>query len=336
MQAASGTKTITVETAGEYYYGLTCGGVESGLAELIVGSNRAASAASVQGPNPPQVIVGNALTLDATVASASGKGPTPTGTVAFSGNGGYFFTYPLSDGGATATFSTAMLTPEYLSMSVTYSGDSNYLPSSSGTPAVVLVQGTPAVIVTVPAVIGEDQPLTVSANVLPVNNGPIPTGTVTFTAPYGSPIRGGTVPLTNGKATITSYSSTAQQGPVLALASYSGDTYYVAAQGSALYTVEANTLISLTVSPNPVSEGQTTTLLATLTATSGISPTGTVTFSIPGLVIGTATVSNGAAMLSASSAGVPPGTYAVTATYSGDLVNGPATSAAVNVKVTAP
>jgi hypothetical protein len=70
-------------------------------------------------------------------------------------------------------------------------------------------------------------------------------------------------------------------------------------------------------SPNPVYPGQTATLSATVTSTSG-NPTGTVSFYYGTAELGSATLSNGFASISASSQGLPTGSYVVTANYSGD------------------
>jgi hypothetical protein len=69
--------------------------------------------------------------------------------------------------------------------------------------------------------------------------------------------------------------------------------------------------------PNPAQLGQTVALKATVTASAG-TPTGTVTFSIDGSTIGSATVTSGVASLTVPTAGLPTGTYAVVATYSGN------------------
>jgi len=91
--------------------------------------------------------------------------------------------------------------------------------------------------------------------------------------------------------------------------------------GFATLTVTASTKKSsttaLTATPNPASVGQSVTLKATITG-SGATPTGTVTFSYGSDVLHTATLSGAAASFAASTNGLPPGTYAITAKYSGD------------------
>jgi len=71
--------------------------------------------------------------------------------------------------------------------------------------------------------------------------------------------------------------------------------------------------------PNPASSGASVTLTATVARSAGAgTPTGRVTFTADGKTLGDAPLTNGVATLAASSTGVPPATYVVTATYSGD------------------
>ena len=97
------------------------------------------------------------------------------------------------------------------------------------------------------------------------------------------------------------------------------------------------TSTTLTGLPNPAYIGQVVTLTATVKKSSGTgAPTGKVTFSIPGLTIGSAELNgSGVATLAASSAGQPAGTYPVTATYAGDSDDEASTSSPVAVTLKA-
>jgi uncharacterized repeat protein (TIGR03803 family) len=88
---------------------------------------------------------------------------------------------------------------------------------------------------------------------------------------------------------------------------------------------------ALSVGPNPPSVGQSATLTATVTAASG-TPTGTVTFSYGSDTLHTATLSGGVATFTASTNGLPPATYPITAKYSGDT-NYAASSGTDSVKL---
>lgn len=87
---------------------------------------------------------------------------------------------------------------------------------------------------------------------------------------------------------------------------------------------------ALVVSPSPASIGQPGTLTATVTGSNG-TPTGSVTF-----YYGTDALSSpvglvsGVANLPASTNGLPPGTYPLTATYSGSSTYGSSTSPTFN------
>ena len=79
-----------------------------------------------------------------------------------------------------------------------------------------------------------------------------------------------------------------------------------------------NTTTALAATPNPATPGNTVTLRATVTPASGTTkPSGTVTFLYGTTQLGSAALSNGVATFSASSAGLPDGSYVVTAKYAG-------------------
>jgi uncharacterized repeat protein (TIGR03803 family) len=86
-------------------------------------------------------------------------------------------------------------------------------------------------------------------------------------------------------------------------------------------------------SNSPVSVGNPVTLTATVSSTQNATPmTGTVAFSSDGVGLGTVPLNNNSATINASSTGIPAGTYAVTAIYSGDA-NYQGSSAATNVVI---
>ena len=102
--------------------------------------------------------------------------------------------------------------------------------------------------------------------------------------------------------------------------------------GFATLTVGDTTSTTLTASPNPVTPPASVTLTATVTGSG--KPTGSVTFLYGSTTLGTAKLnSGGVATFAASSNGVPAGSYAITAKYSGDSENITSTSAPVAVTV---
>jgi len=101
--------------------------------------------------------------------------------------------------------------------------------------------------------------------------------------------------------------------------------------GFATLDVGKSSSTALTVTPNPVSVGQPTTLKATVTGTSP-APTGSITFSADGVVLATANLNgSGVATLTAPTNGETPATYPILATYSGDSSYISSTSPTVDV-----
>jgi len=95
--------------------------------------------------------------------------------------------------------------------------------------------------------------------------------------------------------------------------------------GLATLNVGATTTTNLAASPSCPSVGQSVILTAQITS-GGLTPTGTVTFYYDSQVIRTATLSNGVASVTASTNGLPPATYNITAKYSGDSTYYPTSS----------
>jgi uncharacterized repeat protein (TIGR03803 family) len=105
--------------------------------------------------------------------------------------------------------------------------------------------------------------------------------------------------------------------------------------GFATLTVGDTTKTTLAAAPNPVTPPANVTLTATVMRTTGSGvPSGTVTFAVGTTVLGKAGLNDaGVATLTASSKGVPAGTYPVVATYSGDANDISSASAALDVTV---
>lgn len=93
--------------------------------------------------------------------------------------------------------------------------------------------------------------------------------------------------------------------------------------------------VTLAATPNPVLAGKAVKLTASTGAQNGSGPkaTGNVSFYYLTDLLGTATIADGIATFTASSAGIPVGSYAITAKYSGDENYAPATSSPLTVKV---
>ena len=87
------------------------------------------------------------------------------------------------------------------------------------------------------------------------------------------------------------------------------------------------------MNPTIIAQGANATLSAKVTAQSGPTPTGSVTFYAQGESLATVNLTNGVASLTASTASIALGNYAVTAKYSGNATDAASTSAAVTVSV---
>ncbi len=93
--------------------------------------------------------------------------------------------------------------------------------------------------------------------------------------------------------------------------------------------------VALNATPNPATVGQTVAIKATASG-SGATPTGTVVFLYGTIPLASLTLSGGAATLSPSTKGLPPGAYVLTASYSGDSNYSAAASAGYTITLIKP
>jgi hypothetical protein len=116
-------------------------------------------------------------------------------------------------------------------------------------------------------------------------------------------------------ATFTRSNLNADPYPLTAV--YQGDANNLGGASTIVnQVIEPTTSVAtLTLSPNPSTQGQAVTFTAKITS-STVTPTGFVTFSAGKTVLGTAQLNGGKAVLSISS--LPVGSTKVTVTYAGD------------------
>jgi uncharacterized repeat protein (TIGR03803 family) len=186
-----------------------------------------------------------------------------------------------------------------------------------------------------PTSVSVGQSVTLKATV--TGAGGTPTGTVAFVY-AGSTLA--TVPLNGaGIASLAASSNGYPPGNYPITAEYTGNSTYNSSQSAAVTVMlkQAPTTTAVTASPNPVTPPAAVTLTATVKrSASGAAgaPTGTVTFFVQTLEIGTAHLNAaGVGAFSAPSNGIAAGTYPVTAKYSGDSSDVASTSPAANVIV---
>ncbi len=251
---------------------------------------------------------------------------------------------------SSASISNLTIPAGTYSITATYNGEANVFGSSS---TVLPVGPTTLSISTdissVPAVSSWYQPVTFTATVanIPGWNTP-PTGDVDFfDATTQTDL--GDVPLVSGVATLPVDGlgvAVAAAGMQTITANYSGDANFAANSSSTNVTVVNPTTTSLQASPTVALSDQAVTLTATVAvdAPGSGTPGGTVDFSVLNtatnppqttdltpvpVALGTvlskldgSMTSTDPSTASISNLTLPPGTYTVTATYSGDADNG--------------
>ena len=294
------------------------------------------------GSSPNPSIVGQSVTFTATVTGGS----SPTGTVAFSGGGITGCGSQTLNGSGVATCTTTTLTAgASQTITAVYSGNANNATSTGtvsqtvNTPVVASPTSTTLTSSTSPSTFG--QSISLTATVTPVGGG-TPTGTVEFfdgTTLLGTFTLGGSGLSSSALAPNQAGLSTAalSQGTHSITAVYSGDSLDNPSTSSPLTQVvnpQAPTLpattTTLTPAANPAVVGHLEKLTATVTTTSpGGSITGTVQFFEGSILLGTVPLAGNQAVVDVETK--VPGTYGLTAAYSGDAANAPSTSAALDL-----
>ncbi|HEY6471929.1 MAG TPA: Ig-like domain-containing protein [Acidimicrobiales bacterium] len=272
--------------------------------------------------SPSPSTYSQAVTLTATVSVVAPGSGTATGTVDFY-NGPYLLGSALLSGGQ-ASIITSSLPIGTDSLSASYVGDADYLPSqSAAVPQAVGVIPTTINLATSPNPSSYGQPVALTATVAPRSPyGGTPTGTVTFF--NGASILG-TAPLAGGHATLTV--SNLAVGNDQVEASYAGSATYggSATAGAAIQTVTQakTTLTASTLSGSTIS--------ATLTTAYGPVAGATVTFTTDSTALCTATTNaqgvasctlTGLQTFNVEFNGVYTASYAATTDYSAATATG--------------
>ncbi|MFD7402013.1 Ig-like domain repeat protein, partial [Streptomyces sp. NPDC059866] len=242
--------------------------------------NQAATTASVTSAPDPSV-VGEEVTVMATVtADAPGAG-TPTGTVTFDfGDGSPAGTGTLVGGVATVTHPYATTSGSPYTITATYGGDANFAGTTATDTQTVNQAATTASVTSAPdpSVVGEE--VTVTATVTADAPGAgTPTGTVTVDFGDGSPAV--TETLAGGTVTTTHVYTDLSGSPYTISVSYGGDANFAGTTATDTHTVnQAATTASVTSAPDPSVVGESVTVTATVAvdAPGAGTPTGTVVF----------------------------------------------------------
>ena len=344
---AVGSHSITMNYGGDGNFNFS---FSTAITQVV---NKASTTTSVTSSVNPSLF-GQATVFTATVAAVAPGAGTPSGTVTFLDGAATLGTGTLS--GGVATLSVNTLSVGSHSITVTYSGDSSFLASTSAVLTQVVNKAPTNTALTSsvnPSVFGQavtftatvtsaappiappssipasrtrtltTRTVTARANGATTNANGIgtPTGTVTFfdgATQIGNPVT------LNGSAV-----ATLTIGPALPLsvgthpitAVYSGDGNFLTSTSPVVNQVvnpSNSNLSNVTSNANPSVFGQPVTFSTTATAATpgGGTPTGTVTFFDNAVAIGTGTLTGGVATFTTSSLSV--GTHPITASYGGD------------------
>jgi hypothetical protein len=305
---AIGAHSITVVYAGNASFS---GSASPALTQTV---NTAASAATVTSSLNPST-QGQTVTFTATVKASAPATGTPTGSVTFKDGTATLGTGTLSAG--KATLSTSALAIGSHSITFVYSGDSNFLGSTS--PALTQTVNVGASTTTVtpsrnPTVFGQNVTFTATVIAVAPATG-TPTGSVTFRDGTNTI---GTGTLSSGIATFTT--SSLAVGNHLIWAVYGGDSRF-AGSTSAVLTQSVNKASSTTTvatSTNPTVFGQPVSFTAAVAvvAPGAGTPAGSVSFKDGTATLGTATLAGGRATFTTSALAVAG--HSITAVYAGN------------------
>ena len=276
-------------------------------------------------------MVGQTVTLKATVSVVAPGVGTPTGSVTFYDAGTSIGTVALT--GNTASLPMTYTSPGSHSFTAVYSGDPNDNASTSTASAVTVNADTTKTAVSfmsTPVVVGQSVNLIATVSV-PAPGVGMPTGNVTFMQ-GSTPL--GTVAALELTATLPWTFTSAGVQAITAV--YSGDSNETTSTGTANLTVgKDTTTTTLASSANPAVLGQSVTFTATVAVQSpgAGTATGTVTFKDGATVLKTVAVSGGVASFTTSSLAL--GGHSITASYAGDSNDGASASAALSEKIQA-
>lgn len=304
---AVGTHAVTVSYGGGPSFNASTGALAGG--QSVTKADSITGLTSSDNPSKRN----QSVTFTATVNPNPPGSGSPTGTVAFTIDGGSPVTVALAD--RQASLSTAALSAGDHTIMAVYSGDAGFSPSSSVfTQTVHRLDTTTSLTSSVhPARPHQNVVFTATVSAVDPQAG-TPGGTVQFLidgADVGSSV------LSGGQATLSTTDLSAGQHTVTA--AYQGDDTFKGSGDALLQTVQkVGTGTSVASSANPSVFHYQVTFTATVTADDpgAGTPGGSVQFSIDGVDQGSSALSGGQATLSIASLSV--GDHTVRAEYQGD------------------
>ena len=306
---ASGSNLITATYVPAGSFAVSSGTVTVTVTAPAVATVTTASA-------NPAVIASTASTqLTATVRAASGTA-TPTGTLAFTAGNSTLGTAPVSSSGSvTITVKASSLATGNNTVTAIYTATGNFSNSSGTTTVAVTIPpvATTMSLTANPSTIASTGSTQLAATVKAASG--VAAGSVTFS--LGKTTLG-SVPLTASGATLTVNGSALAVGSNIITATYTPSGNFAGSSATATVTVNAPSLTtstSVTANPSTITPAGST-LLTAIVKSSSI-PTGTVTFSHNGTVLGSAPLTSSGATLAVKGSSLATGSNTVTATYAG-------------------
>lgn len=308
------------------------------------------SLTSANGILPFSSYFGQAVTYTATVAADPRATAAPTGSVTFyeklssapaSAAATIVGTGTLVGNTATLTYSTLPVGTAHYNITAVYNGLTNEFaksPSSTALSQTVLSAQTGVALTSPVNIVVLNTAITLTATVttVPGQGAGTPTGSVQFKV--DGLVQGPAETLTNGVAKVA-WTPT-KFGPHTITMTYNpgtGNLSYAPSSGTATLTAEYADKVSLTTSPTSVLAGQSFTVTATVTAgTAAVTakeptPTGSIVFLVNGTAIQSSPITISGSGTTATAVFpittlVTPGTYTITAQYSGDSIYAPNTA----------
>lgn len=306
---APGPHSITAIYGGDTHY---TSSTSSSLNQTVGNGNTTTTLRS--SPNPS--VFGQSVTFTASVTAVPPAAGISTGSVTLKDDMTSIGTAILSGGQVTFTVSTLAVGSH--SISAIYNGDTNFNGSTSA--ALTLVVSKASTMTALessidPSTLGQSVTFTATVTTLAPGNA-APTGSVTF-MDGSTPI--GTSTLSGGKASLSTAALTAGSHSLAAV--YGGDSN-LNGSTSTLLTLMVKQASSTAVrsSPNPSVLGQSVTFTATVSPVppGAGTPVGTVIFKDGTSVLGSADLTGGQAVLTASS--LVPGIHIITVLFAGDTI----------------
>jgi subtilase family serine protease len=332
LSSAAAQTTISFSTAGTFsvtavYSGDGNYAASTGTASVTVTAPVLPSTTDTLSGTSGSITTQQTASFTSTITSATAG--TPTGTVQFYRSGTTAIGSPVTLSAAKATLSGVSLAAGTYSITASYSGDSNYAPSTSNALSVSVNAVPTATSIAPPSVsLTTLQTQAFTATIANSSSTGTPTGTVQFNV--DGVARGSTASFSGLTATSPAFSFTA--GSHTVTATYSGDTVFAGSTSTAaaVTVTAAPASIAETVIPTTITTAGTSTVTFTVSGT-GTTPTGTIAFHGP---TGTSTLTLVNGTVSTTLSGLAAGTYSLYGVYSGDGNYATATSSPATLTVT--